>query len=313
MITGRALRRLLLPPGELGHASPELDPLGHTAPRQVLVIASNPRTGSNLLGSTLAATGKAGAPREYLLGKGGYVEWRRRIGAPQPTLRGAVGMLKRRVLGDAGWSICYRWTPRSMRRYLAEMSALRTTSNGVFAVKVHAFQATNWFENYGIDIGQWDVPVRWVRIERDDRLAQAVSYAIALQTNRWSSTATVAATAPATATATAPATAAAAAIATPVYDVEAIEGALAHLQAGREYWSSYFARNGIEPLELTYEGLVADRESSVRSVLQLVGVEVEAIPPAPVERQASAINAEWIARFTQDRPHLARGARGAAP
>ena len=143
MITGRALRRLLLPPGELGHASPELDPLGHTAPRQVLVIASNPRT--------------------------------------------------------------------------------------------------------------------------------------------------------------------------PVYDVEAIEGALAHLQAGREYWSSYFARNGIEPLELTYEGLVADRESSVRSVLQLVGVEVEAIPPAPVERQASAINAEWIARFTQDRPHLARGARGAAP
>ena len=187
MIAGCALQRLLLPPGGLGSASPEFDPPGHTTPRQVLIIASNQRTGSNLLVSTLTATGKAGVPREYLLGRAGFAEWRRRVGAPEPTLRGATGMLKRRAFGDDTWWSCYRWTPHSIRRYLEEVSALRTTSNGVFAVKVHAYQAADWYEQYGIDIGRWEVPVRWVRIEREDRLAQAVSFEIALQTDRWSS------------------------------------------------------------------------------------------------------------------------------
>jgi trehalose 2-sulfotransferase len=278
---------------DLGTAAPELDGPGRTAITRVLVVASSPRTGSNLLCDALRATGQAGMPFEYLNGHGGFMAWRARGNLPSPTLRGRAGMLKRRAFGDPGWLMCYRWNQRSIERYLDWIAELRTTPNGVFAIKVHGRQFDEWTARYQFDVLRWGAPVSWVHLQREDRLAQAVSHSIAVQTGQWSSTGQ--------------------AVASPVYDAAMIAAALQTMQGHEDCWSRFFAERGIQPFELTYERLVGDFEHSVRAVLALLDVEVESVPPQRLRRQSGQVNEEWIERFTLDRPHLALGARGAGP
>ncbi len=290
------MRPILLrcPDGDPGDSSPEFDAPGPARLRQVLVIASSPRTGSALLSRALIATGQAGVPLEYLNphAQATFVGWRRRWNLPSPTLRGRIGMLKRRAFGDPTWWKCYRWSPASMHRYLEQVVAHRTTPNGVFALKVHGSAFREWTAQYGLDLNRWSVPVSWVHLERDDLLAQAVSFTIATQTRKFSSLQS--------------------AQAVPTYDPATIEARLASSRVDRGFWRRYFQEQRIEPLQLTYERLVSDYEGSVRAVLELVDVDIDVVPPPQLERLSNHVNHEWIERFTEERPDLAHASRGAA-
>lgn len=277
-------------PADLGEASADFDAPGPTPVRRLLVIASSQRTGSNLLCRALTATGQAGVPTEYLDPIRGFIEWRSRANLPQPTLRGRAGMAKRRVFGDPGWQMCYRWNQRSLERYLDWITQRRTTPNGVFAIKVHGQAFHDWTVHRHLDLARWRAPVSWVHLQREDRLAQAVSFAIALQTKQWTSSQR--------------------SLGSPVYDAALVDSALVSMQRSEDRWLRYFAEQGLQPLELTYERLVGDYESSVRAVLDLLGVEVESVPPPRLARQATGVNDEWIARFIEDCPDRAAAARG---
>ncbi len=69
-------------------------------------------------------------------------------------------------------------------------------------------------------------------------------------------------------------------------------------------WDGFFAAHGIEPLQISYEDdLERDQEAAVRQVLDFLGVRAPDgwKPAAPLERQADALSAEWVAAYHRDR------------
>lgn len=248
------------------------------------VIASVPRSGSTLLCRMLWDTGGVGAPKEYLnpmqlrdwearLGK----TWARRVGHALVGGR-AAGLVRGR-----GWSRA------RLLEHLERVRSRRTDPTGWFGLKLHRHHFEGWFTSRGWDAESILRADRWIRIRREDRVAQAVSWARALQTGRWASHQR----------ASLPA----------VYRPRQIERLALEIDRQEACWDEYFARAGRAPLCLTYEQLVADHEGTIRRVLAYLEVPgaAEARVASPALRsQADAVNADWIARYRAAHP---RGAR----
>jgi LPS sulfotransferase NodH len=221
------------------------------------VICATPRTGSTLLASGLAATGVAGQPDEFLNKK--FLEpYAQRLG-PSPV---------------------------SPEEYWRFFEARCTTSNGVFGASIHIRQltevATTTREQAAV-LRRFD---RFVCISRQNKIAQAVSWEKASQTDAYSSKMQKEMGAP---------------VSPPAYDVARIAGRLFAILQGEQQWEKIFQRLGCSPYRVVYEDLVADYAGTIRLTLQALDL------PAPdgdlrpqLERQADAINDEWIARFSRD-------------
>ncbi len=257
-----------------------------------------------MLGFGLAATGLVGLPAEFLNFDTSFLGWRRRLNQPTPTSRGAVGMFKRRVLGDPEWWRCYHWSPESMLAYLDAVVTVRTAPSGVFALKAHAYQFDAWRQKHGFDPERWGVPVRWVHLRRVDVVAQAVSYVIAIDSKRWSKVPF--SIEPRVGQPTIHNSVA------PQYSAHRIAAAVRQMTSERELWATYFRERGIEPVTFTYEHLVDNYEGAVRATIELLGMQVDEVLGPRTERQAASINRDWIDRFVVDRPDLAASARSDA-
>lgn len=135
-------------------------PTGPT-PRCKIVIISTMRSGSRYFCSCLESTGRFGRPQEYF----------------NPRF---LDMLKQRLAG--------RLPPPA--EYLAMLAARTTTPNGVFTVHLHVDHYTA-IRQSGTDLleGHFD---RVLAVRRDDTLAQGLSYAKAMLSDRWNSLATAA-------------------------------------------------------------------------------------------------------------------------
>jgi LPS sulfotransferase NodH len=127
---------------------------------------------------------------------------------------------------------------------------------------------------------------RYVFMERADRLGQAISYEIARRSGQWTSE-TVVAVAPG-------------AIA---YAREGITAALETFAAEKRQFDLFFGRNGIVPVQVLYEHLLADPAGVVRAVGQAAGLDDLAYLPerVAVRRQAGALNACWRQRYLAGR------------
>src|SRR5688500_13049843 len=75
---------------------------GCPAVRRVVVLATLPRTGSQLLSSALGETGHVGVPGEYLLGMH-LAGFRARLGVPRPDALGTIAQAVRRLRGVPTW------------------------------------------------------------------------------------------------------------------------------------------------------------------------------------------------------------------
>jgi LPS sulfotransferase NodH len=69
-------------------------------------------------------------------------------------------------------------------------------------------------------------------------------------------------------------------------------------------WRLYFARNGIDPLRLEYEQILADPQGAANAVAAFMGVD----PPPPIDPSSidltilrDEISAEWRRRFVAER------------
>jgi len=222
-------------------------PLATTEPRICYVIAATSRSGSTYLAHQLWATGVMGAPLEYFNYRCEMLQMARRMGALH------------------------------IREYVRGLFALRTSPNGVFGFKTGLHVV--------IDAGLLPLfpNLRCVRITRSDRLAQAVSLAIAQQTDQWSSLGQPHGTA--------------------VYDAERIRKCLALIEKSEAETPALLSSIGLSPIEVCYEDLVADPGSVVGDILRRFGTEHdrahEVVLPQ-IERQSSQINVEWIERFGRE-------------
>ena len=125
--------------------------------------------------------------------------------------------------------------------------------------------------------------VRYVHIERLDRLAQAISWEIAAQTQHWSSH-----------RAHLPAP-------EPVFRREAIGATIETFAECNRQFDQFFGHNGLVPHHVTYEALVqnpsAVAEAAVAGILP-AGVAVDPAQ-ATFQRQAGARNADWRRRYLE--------------
>ncbi len=224
--------------------------------RKSYIVASSYRCGSTFFCSQLWSTGVLGAPAEYL-----------NVGAG----RMRRDDMMRRLQAD------------SPEDYFAKLLGCRTSKNGVFGMKVHFphFEAAmSWYPSMISVLS----PVRYIFLDRKDKLAQAVSMAKAMQTDAWQSLD-------------------GSAKAVLVYDEGFIAQCLREIQQQNLGWLRWFEINNVRPLVVHYEDSVADTANVIRSVVELLDVqndEPEQISLPAVEKQGDETNIEWLTRFRRE-------------
>lgn len=223
------------------------------------VLCGTPRTGSTLLCSLLRSTGVLGRPESYFRepDEGG---WARRL---------RVGVTGERVAD-----------------YPAFVRAVRTsatTDNGVFGARVMWGSLDRVVRGLGGRPGGSEVRVledalgslAFVHLRRLDVVGQAVSWCRAEQTGFWQD--------------------GDAALREPHEDLDRLRRLLATVREHEAAWASWFDRNAVRPLEVTYEEVVADPGSAVGRVADHVGVTIPGAwrPVTEHHRQADALNERW--------------------
>ncbi len=218
-------------------------------PARGYAICAVPRSGSNLLCRLLTDTGVLGRPLEYFNGPA------------------------RRTLDHPGY-------PDEPEAQVAAIRTLGATPNGVYGLKLfpeqfRAAQHVRWTEA---------LPnLSFVRLERRDRLGQALSWARALQTGQYRSTSSATGDA--------------------AYDPALIQQCLGRIVRDEARWRLWFARTGIEALSLEYETVAADPVAAVRAVAALVGVDAPDPDMSRIELrpQRDAGTERWRQRFLSER------------
>lgn len=252
-----------------------------------LAIASVERTGSTLLCSILRGTKLAGTPIEYLnIQTDNFARFQKTHGVPRLKrhLR-PLGSLRTSLGRRFPWRNISWFEPSSWQEYLATIARTNATPNGVFGVKMHWSQYERHMLDLGFDANFWDAPVSWVRITRRDEIRQAISFVRAAQTDSWNSSMT--------------------AKHEPYYDPEAILAALTRIEHENSCWTRYFEDHDIHPLQITFEDLTREPESTVRRVMDHLGFPITGVPATQTKPQSDGINSEWAQNFVRDHPHLA--------
>jgi trehalose 2-sulfotransferase len=224
--------------------------------RQAYLVASSPRCGSTYFCYLLWKTGVLGAPSEVL---------------NTAVKQFRMGMTRFRVSTPA--------------EYIAKLIERRTSKNGVFGMKAHFPHFENFLENYPALLEVLS-PMTYMYIYRNDKVAQAVSNAKALQTSQWSSRVAGSNSIP------------------PLrYDRDLIAQSMREIELKDAGWLRWFETQGITPFRVSYESLTADPDGVVGSVMELLGVqndEPSEVNALEVEKQSDDTNLEWIERFKRE-------------
>jgi LPS sulfotransferase NodH len=170
---------------------------------------------------------------------------------------------------------------RSVEAYLRRVAALRTTPNGVFAIKLHGSQMDAYVGTRSeVSLECLGVPITWIYLVRDDSLGQAISWQRALETQRW--TGHEGDEPPAT------------------YDRAAIADRLDRIERGNALWASYFDRHQIDPLEVHFEDYVADRRAGIERILRRANLGTASFDLATTQKQSDGLSADWRRRFLDE-------------
>lgn len=122
----------------------------------------------------------------------------------------------------------------------------------------------------------------FIVIERGDRLGQAISHLIAVQSGRFSASAEAGAAAE--------------------YDRNMLDLIMSYsINAYRDF-AFFFGLNGIVPAHVLYEQLARDPEGCIAGLGQMLGIENLAINPANIRqsRQSGPLNARFRARYLSE-------------
>lgn len=177
------------------------------------------------------------------------------------------------------------WQKRAIAEGADEVVAFlenkRTTPNGCFGIKLHYSHLTKAVEVIGlrrlIDTS------RFVLLRRRDVLGQAISWARASQTRAWISG--MPELAPAS------------------YDRAAVAYRLNLVLEHTAGWQRFLAENGVLPLELTYEDVMANPADAMAKIADLLNIHLPASSVAYELRtklQRSHANDDWRERFTAE-------------
>lgn len=243
------------------------------------MICTAPRSFSTLLCGLLAATGRAGNPDSHLhwqtLDKwlSDYELTREAYASDREAAAAVIAAAQKK--GEAGTGMFgLRMQRPSFAFFMQQLTALHpgaiTDADRIRA----AFGET-----------------LYIYLSRHDKLAQAISMVMAEQTGLWHRNADgselerLAPPGP------------------PVYDPQRIGEKLTTLKALDAEWPVWFAREGIEPVSLTYEDLSADPQGKLALVLAALGLDpalAEAVE-TPTAKLSDDLSQQWTDRFRAER------------
>lgn len=218
------------------------------------IIACTTRTGSTLLCDLLAQTGRHGQAHEFY----------------EPILFD-------QLIKPLGGFTAFDEELADPAGYFSKLRRQLASDNGIFGVKVQARQIEWFAPTLASPAGESLRSAAYIRLTREDRLAQAISGVKALQTGGWHS-----------------------GIATtlkPQFDAAMITAQLAKIADWEAQWDAFFAQHALTPLQLTYEELTANLPAALEAVAGHIGLPLEAgeaqsLTPR-IARQSDAVNAEW--------------------
>ena len=216
------------------------------------------------------------------------MRFRDKYGVPTITQTRLPLSALRKLLGKSAWRDISYFSHHSYLTYLTRLAEVNTTQNGVFGIKMHWNQYKRHMLDLDLNVNYWGVPVRWVRIMRQNEIRQAISFVRASQSESWNSNMEVQRE--------------------PVYDGDAIESALDRIADENAQWQKYFADNNIVPLDITYEQLTRDMDATVRLVMNHIDSPIDTVPAPQTKKQSDVTSKEWAERFVLEHPEHAHRA-----
>ena len=238
------------------------------------VIATSPRTGSTLLTEALTATRQAGSPDEFFdVHPKNEQSWidRFKIPAGASYIDHLVAATRTRN-GAFGFKLHWHQMPALSRRLLElRPKAQEPAKRPVFALLQERFP-----------------DVRFIWLIRKNRVAQAISYYRASESNIWRVWTDNRPVLP------------------PAdkkleYSRAEIERHLRMVNNMDAGWQRFFTAHKIRPLLLSYEDFVQSYERTVRQVLAFLDLPADgAIVPPALRRLADTESEEWERRFRKE-------------
>jgi LPS sulfotransferase NodH len=247
-------------------------------PTRSYIICAMPRSGTHLLGEALENTGVAGKPDEYF------------ICDAHGRLPNEVGHVP---------EIYGRMTLPEFRDFVVQFGS---TPNGVFGIIIM------WDYLPAIVANYRQLPVyhqldtkkmlddlfyqpKYIWLVRQDKVKQAISFSIALQTRIWGNK--KGAIGPNdTAVSTKQ----------PSFSYKGIERLRFRLMEAEAGWERYFQENNIQPFKVIYEELVQNYEQTSLALLAFLDIPVPdslAFGSRMLQKQANRLNDEWEERYYQ--------------
>jgi trehalose 2-sulfotransferase len=220
------------------------------------IVAATPRTGSNLLCGGLIRSQVAGNPQEYFEPEN-EAKWRADLGVSMEE--------------------SYERFVEAAKRY--------GTRGDVYGMKIHWCHVADLARNAGFRLRPEDVlehyfaGAMYINIIRRDRLAQALSWFRAIETNEWFRLG-----------------GAAPPVGPPRLDPDAVSALVLDIERQQSEWMRYFHEHGINALTVQYEELVTDRRGQIARVLAFLGRDPAAaavIPDPFLTRQADEVTERW--------------------
>jgi trehalose 2-sulfotransferase len=172
---------------------------------------------------------------------------------------------------------------RDFDKRLQEIIEKSSTSNGVFSIKIFP-PHVHWYDQaYSVDILHRlmaDHDVRLVRLERKDRIGQAISFARALRTKKWHSTREK--------------------VREEKYDFDLLCRSFFLIERSYDYWKSYLSLRGLAADELFYEDLVPDPKPFIKVFSDHAGLAEVPDFSSGLSILRDAKTDEWRQRFIED-------------
>jgi trehalose 2-sulfotransferase len=236
-------------------------------------ICASPRTGGSLLCEALESTGLAGKPQEYFEPTTDP-EWFERVGA------------------------C------SYAEYFTKVLSYGSSSNGIFGAKVIWPQFEDLTATlrsiHGGGISDAELlrrtfpGLRYILLTRRDKLRQAISYDRAIRSGTWHAVRDNGHDGPPRLVPQPGEL--------PEFEFNRLDYFVQFFNKCESGWRSFFARAGVEPLEVAYEDLAGAYESTVLAVLRYLEVKIPeqfVLAPPRLQRLADRSSEDWVRRYRE--------------
>jgi len=234
-------------------------------PTKSYFICFTVRSGSSLLCQLLAETNLAGKPQEH---------FHHNVTPDNPA-------------GDAIFDYA---------GYVQGLFDKWTTPNGVFGAKVGGGQWRDTIRRIRTIDGYQDKSpydaihdlfpnLHYIWLTRRNKIRQAVSHWMAIQSGRWGAFQSVSNP-------------------DPEYNFEAIDTLAQELLFREAVWADYFADNDIVPHVVVYEDYTQNTVETVRKVFDFLNIDLPdgfVIPEPKYQRLANSLSEDWVERYSKEK------------